>query len=203
MAMPPKAVLETLQLAWNALQVLNVPMALVGGLAMTAWKRSRFTKDVDLLLAIPEPEANAAIKQLVAQGFRSKRPEGMVRLPDGARFVQLIYDPPHATLAIQVDLILATSEFHRQAIARRVTLPAEELGFAIDVVSCEDLIILKLIAGRILDRVDAGELLKANRDALNFGYLTGWVRQLNLEKAFAEAWNDVYPGSEPPAATPE
>jgi hypothetical protein len=160
--------------------------------------RRRLTKDGDLLLAIPEPEARSAVQRLVAQGFRSKRPEGMVRLPDGTRFVQLICDSPDAVLEIQLDLILATSEFHRQAIARRVALPEAELGFAIDVVSCEDLIVLKLIAGRILDRVDAGELMKANRDALELPYLTNWVRRLNLQKQFAEAWNDVFPGEAPP-----
>jgi hypothetical protein len=197
--MPPEIVLSTLRLAWTTLQSLRVPMALVGGLALTAWKRPRFTKDVDLLLAIPEPEAKSAVQQLVAEGFRSKRPEGMVRLPDGTRFVQLIYESPDATLEIQLDLILATSEFHRQAIARRVALPEAELGFAIDVVSCEDLIVLKLIAGRILDRVDAGELLKANQDSLDLPYLTGWVRRLNLQRAFAEAWNDMFPGKPLPA----
>lgn len=196
--MPPEVVLNTLRLAWTTLQSLRVPMALVGGLAMTAWKRPRFTKDVDLLLAIPEPEAKAAVQQLVAKGFRSKRAEGMVRLPDGTRFVQLLYDNPDAVLEIQLDLILATSEFHQQAISRRVALPETELGFAIDVASCEDLIVLKLIAGRILDRVDAGELLKANRDSLDLAYLTGWVRRLHLDNAFAEAWNDVFPGTTPP-----
>jgi len=197
--MPPEIVLSTLRLAWTTLQSIRVPMALIGGLAMTAWKRPRFTKDVDLLLAIPEPEAKSAVQQLVAKGFRSKRPEGMVRLSDGTRFVQLIYDRPDATLEIQLDLILATSEFHRQAIARRVALPEAELGFAIDVVSCEDLIVLKLIAGRILDRVDAGELMKANRDSLDLDYLTDWVRRLHLDKALAEAWHDVFPETTPPA----
>ena len=197
--MPPEVVLNTLRLAWTTLQSLGVPMALVGGLAMTAWKRPRFTKDVDLLLAIPEPEAKSAVQQLVAKGFQSKRAAGMIRLPDGTRFVQLLYASPGAVLEIQLDLILATSEFHRQAIARRVALPEAELGFAIDVVSCEDLIVLKLIAGRILDRVDAGELLKANRESLDLNYLNGWVRRLHLHRAFAEAWGDVFPGTPLPA----
>jgi Nucleotidyl transferase AbiEii toxin, Type IV TA system len=197
--MPPKVVLETLQVVWTALQALHVPMALVGGLAMSAWKRPRFTKDVDLLLAIHEPDAKVAIGPLLAKGFRSKGPEAMVRLADGSRFIQLIYDMPDALLDIQVDLILATSEFHRQAIARRVTLPRAELGFEIDIVSCEDLIVLKLVAGRILDRVDAGELLKANRNSLDFGYLMGWVRKLKLQRAFGEAWTDAFPNLAPPA----
>lgn len=196
--MPPKVVLTTLHVVWTTLQSLHVPMALVGGLAMSAWRRPRFTKDVDLLLALSEADATIASQQLLAQSFRSKRPDPMVRLPDGTRFMQLIYDSPDELLDIQVDLLLATSEFHRQAIERRVTLPASELGFAIDVVSCEDLIVLKLVAGRILDRVDAGELMKANRAGLDLAYLTGWVRKLSLQQALRDAWSDVFPGETPP-----
>ena len=73
-------------------------------------------------------------------------------------------------------------------------LPSSALGFDVAVVSCEDLIVLKLFAGRILDRVDVAELLRANRDALELGYLTGWIHQLTLERPFSEAWNDAFPG---------
>jgi hypothetical protein len=65
-------------------------------------------------------------------------------------------------------------------------------------VSCEDLIVLKLIAGRILDRVDAAELLKANRESLDLGYLAGWAQKLHAEEALALAWSDVFPGEAPP-----
>jgi hypothetical protein len=137
------------------------------------------------------------LARLAAAGYRSKRRDPLIRLEDAA-FIQLFYEPPGAVLEIQIDLLLAESAFQRQAVERRVTLPASEMGFQADVVSCEDLILLKLIAGRILDRVDAGELMKANRDSLNLNYLQGWVAKLKLERAFAEAWADVFPGTTPP-----
>jgi hypothetical protein len=181
-----------------ALQSLQIPAAVMGGLALTTWKRVRFTKDVDVLIALSETEAKIALSKLIPLGFHSKSPEALVRLPDGTRFLQLIYVDRASMLDIQVDLLLATSEFHRQAIERRVALPESELGFGIDVVSCEDLIVLKLLAGRILDRVDAGEILKANRSTLDLSYLLGWVRKLNLQRALGEAWNDVFPGETAP-----
>jgi predicted nucleotidyltransferase len=79
-----------------------------------------------------------------------------------------------------------------------VPLPDSALGFLIDVVSCEDLIVLKLLAWRILDRVDVAELLKANRSALDFAYLGAWIRDRKLEQRFAEAWNDAFPGEPSP-----
>jgi hypothetical protein len=75
-----------------------------------------------------------------------------------AEFIQLTYEPPDAFVEVQIDLLFADSPFHRQALQRRVKLPAESLGIEMAVVSCEDLIILKLLAGRILDRVDVAPL---------------------------------------------
>jgi len=162
---------------------------------MLAWNRARFTSDVDLLIAIREPLLKDVLHELRRSGVRAQAP--VLRIGDD-KFIQLIYEPPGSLVQIQVDLILATTEFHQQAIDRRVELPRERLGFAAQVVRCEDLIILKLIAGRILDRVDVGELLKANRPELDFVYLTAWIRKLKLYRAFQEAWNDVLAGEPVP-----
>ncbi len=195
--MPAEEVVTTLRQAWGILGELQIPAALMGGLALAHWGHVRSTQDVDLLIALSGVRPPALLSRLSAAGFRSKRRDPLIRADD-AEFIQLFYVPPHAVLEIQIDLLLAESAFHRQAVERRVKLEESELGFAVDVVSCEDLIVLKLIAGRILDRVDAGELLKANREAIDFGYLAGWIRRLHLERAFAEAWNDVLPDAPPP-----
>ena len=194
--MPAEAVVATLRQTWDILGELHVPAALMGGLALTHWGYVRATQDVDLLIALSGVRPTALLAKLAVAGYRAKRRDPLIRLDD-AEFIQLFYVPKDEVIEVQIDLLLAEAPFHRQAVARRVTLPHSALGFQLDVVSCEDLIVLKLIAGRILDRVDAGELLKANRNAIDFNYLTGWVRQLNLSQPFAEAWHDVFPGSEP------
>lgn len=165
---------------------------------MGAWKRPRFTKDVDLLVAIGEPRSREALHLLVSAGFRCERPQPVIRVAEN-RFIQLHYEPPGSMLEVQLDLLLATTPFHEEALTRRVALPEAELGFEAFVVSCEDLIVFKLIAGRILDRVDVSELLKANRDTLDVPYLADWVRKLHLRRAFADAWDDAFPGTTPPA----
>lgn len=195
--MAADAVQATLQRAWNILNELQVPAALMGGLALAQWGRVRSTQDVDLLIALDSVRPNAVLARLAAAGYRSKGRTPLVRLED-AEFIQLLYEPPEAFVDIQIDLLLADSPFHRQAIARRVALPVDALGFELFVVSCEDLIVLKLIAGRILDRVDVGDLLKANRQTIDLGYLMGWVHQFHVERALGEAWGDVFPSERPP-----
>lgn len=196
--MPADEVVATLRQAWNILHELRVPAALLGGLALAHWGHIRSTQDVDLLIALSGARPEALLSRLSAAGCCSKRPNPIVRLDDAA-FIQLIYQPPRAVLEIQIDLLLAESVFHRQAVDRRVTLPGSELGFDVDVVSCEDLIILKLLAGRILDRLDVAELLKVNRDSLDLAYITGWAGKLHAERALADAWSDAFPGTFPPA----
>jgi hypothetical protein len=195
--MAAEAVQATLERAWNILNELKVPAALMGGLALVQWGRLRVTQDVDLLISLDDIRDRAVLARLAAAGYRSKGRTPVVRLED-AEFIQLLYEPPQSFVDIQIDLLLATSPFHRQALARRVALPVNALGFEAFVVSCEDLIILKLLAGRILDRVDIADLLRINRASLDFGYVTGWVQHHHLERAFADAWNDAFPGEQPP-----
>ncbi|MCY2988340.1 MAG: hypothetical protein NTY19_10825 [Planctomycetota bacterium] len=50
--MPPRPILQTLDAIWSALEQLQLPLALMGGLAMSTWKHVRATQDVDLLIGI-------------------------------------------------------------------------------------------------------------------------------------------------------
>ena len=195
--MAAEAIEATLKRAWNILNELNVPAALMGGLALAQWGRIRVTQDIDVLIGLDDVREGTVLARLAAAGYRSKGRTPIVRLPD-AEFIQLLYEPPDSFVDIQLDLLLAISPFHKQALARRVVLPVNALGFEAFVVSCEDLIVLKLLAGRILDRVDVADLLRINRASLDFGYVAGWVQHHHLELAFADAWNDAFPGEQSP-----
>ena len=69
--------------------------------------------------------------------------------------LQFSLEPEGSFVEVQVDLLVAKSDYAREAIARSVELGQDALGFAIRVLACEDLIIFKLLAGRIIDRADA------------------------------------------------
>lgn len=70
----------------------------------------------------------------------------------------------------------------------------------IDVLACDDLILLKLLAGRVIDRADAAMLLRENRDTLDFEHLRFWVARLDLTMEFTEIWGEAFPGEDRPAA---
>lgn len=45
--MASEGVVATLEEGWRALAQVDAPKAVIGGLAMTAWKHARYTRDAD------------------------------------------------------------------------------------------------------------------------------------------------------------
>ena len=115
--MAAEEIVATVREAWGVLNELHVPAALMGGLALTHWGHVRSTQDVDLLIALGGARTSSLLGRLAAAGFRSKRGNPLIRLED-AEFIQFWYTPPAAVLEIQIDLLLAETPFHRQAVER-------------------------------------------------------------------------------------
>src|SRR2546430_6373430 len=112
--------LEALARAWNALERLALPMALMGGLAVAAWKHVRATRDIDLLVGVQTSDPSALLRQLAGTELRPKRDPAVMQLGQ-LRILQLLCEPPGSSLEVQVDLLLADSLYHRQALDRRVS----------------------------------------------------------------------------------
>jgi len=195
--MPAEALLSTLRHVWRTLQPLNLPMAVMGGLALATWKHVRATRDIDLLLGIGETELNLLLQTLAAADIRPKREPPVITLGN-LRVIQLLYEPPDTFMPLQVDLLLATSAYHRAALARRISTPLADLDLEITVLTCEDLLLHKLLAGRMIDRADAAALLRANRNSLDLNYLAHWIGTLELTPALTEVWKEAFPAESLP-----
>lgn len=196
--MAGNVVLTALQQVWTTLSALNVPMAVMGGIALAVWEHVRATQDVDLLIGVEHQKADGLLGVLRRAGFAARRQPPLLTLGD-MRLLQLLYTPPGRFVEVRVDLLLADSEFHRQALARRV--PARLPGADVDVsvLACEDLVLYKLLAGRIVDRADCIALLTANRASLDPRYLVEWAGRLGVLPALNESWSAAFPGETPHA----
>jgi hypothetical protein len=98
---------------------------------------------------------------------------------------------------------LAQSEYHRQALAPRVPTRLENLNLDLYVLACEDLIVHKLLAGRIVDRADAVMLLRANRANLDLDHLVSCTTSLSLGAELAQVWEEAFPGEPIPDGRPD
>lgn len=77
--MPSEGVVATLRAGWDALGRVDVPKAVIGGLALTAWKHARYTRDADVLVAIDERRFDELLAALMAAGFRPRLHREIVR----------------------------------------------------------------------------------------------------------------------------
>jgi hypothetical protein len=71
--MPPRAILETLDRAWAVLESLGLPIAIIGGLALAAWKHVRATQDVDIFVLADSSSVDSLLQALKESGFRTQR----------------------------------------------------------------------------------------------------------------------------------
>jgi len=169
-------------------------MALMGGLALAVWKHPRNTRDVDILVDLRDGNPDELVEAMSRAGMRSKR-QPPVLLVGNQRVIQLLYPAPGTFLDIQIDVLLADSPYQKEALTR--AKPAKLEGEReIAVLSCEDLIIHKLLAGRIIDSADVAALLRANRAGLDLAYLKEWLGRLNLLPPLESIWHETFP-SEP------
>jgi hypothetical protein len=197
--MAAKIVLAALKHVWATLPT-SCPCALMGGLSLSFWKYVRSTQDVDLLID-PGPAGVEALLEVLRQaGVRTKHQPPVIDL-GSVRIIQLLYEPKDAFMDIQIDLLLAESAFHREALARRIPMQLLDVDLDLCTLSCEDILILKMTAGRLIDRADAAALLRRNRAGLNLPYLLKWVAQLNLGAEWAETWREAFPGESVPSAS--
>jgi hypothetical protein len=199
--MAAKAISSGLKQVWNALAALNVPVALMGGLALAVWQHVRSTRDIDFLVAIGGMSPEELVRHLASAGLRPKR-KPLTTTLGPLRIVQLVCDVRDSLIEIQVDLLLAESEYHLEALSRRRTAQLPEIDEPVFVLSCEDLVLHKLMAGRMIDRADAVALLRANIDVLDLGYCRQWISKLKISDDADRVWQEALPDTTPWQAVP-
>jgi hypothetical protein len=101
--MPADLLLRALKQVWTALEPLNLPMAVMGGIAVAAWKHVRATQDIDVLIGIGSTDPDVLLQSLAGAGLRPKRDPPVLPLGQ-LRIMQLLYEPEGAYLEVQVDL---------------------------------------------------------------------------------------------------
>ncbi len=140
----------------------GVRFALVGGLAVSVRAEVRFTRDVDLAVAISDDQgAEHLVHQLRSEGYvpvASVEHETQDRLST----VRLM-----SPLGVKVDLLFASSGIEGEAVERAAEVAVLNVGM-LPVARAEELLAMKVLsmtATRLQDRMDAQNLLAlANPD---------------------------------------
>jgi predicted nucleotidyltransferase len=187
---------KTLVDASSRLGRAGVGFALVGGLAVSARSEPRFTRDVDLAVAVPgDPAAEEVVRSFVNAGFSAI---AVVEQEATGRMATVRLLPPGETEeGVVVDLLFASSGVETEVVhsADRIAVfPDTELPVA----TLAHLVALKVLAAdetRPQDDVDLQGLLHEATDAdiretrRILGLITerGFARNRDLRSRFDEA----------------
>ncbi|MEM9828286.1 MAG: nucleotidyl transferase AbiEii/AbiGii toxin family protein [Planctomycetota bacterium] len=170
----------------SCFEALGLEYAVMGGLAVRVHAIPRPTYDADFILAIDRnqlPRLFESVQEIgltVAPPYLSGWVDKVAEMPL-VKFRAYVAEET----GIDVDVFLAETDFQRNVIQNRMGV--EVNGKSIQVVTAEDLLLLKLLASRPRDLIDVADLIFIQGE-LDSAYLRRWATSLGiidrLEAAF-------------------
>jgi hypothetical protein len=160
--MAPNEFDEFCQFAFSFLEGARTRFLVVGGLAVVVVGEPRTTADADAIVFVSQVEAESLIGQAATAGFEVREDVERERLTATGtmRFRRGRF---------QLDLITASLPFENVAYERASL--HELFGIRLPFPSPEDLILLKVLAGRDKDMLDAAGVVRRHGDRLDLDYL--------------------------------
>jgi hypothetical protein len=148
----------------TALDGARIDWYLFGAQAAILHGAARLTADVDVTVRTSDRVSNEALVELVERhGFTRRVPD-----PDFTRRTRVI---PflHTVSGLPLDVVLAGPGLEDQFFSRTVHRDVE--GTPVPLASAEDVIVMKLLAGRAKDFEDVAAIIRAHGDRLDTTYV--------------------------------
>ncbi|MCX6358075.1 MAG: nucleotidyltransferase [Candidatus Aureabacteria bacterium] len=154
----------------------EIRVVLMGGIATSFYARPRATYDIDGIIDSEKHDLDKFLPAVTKLGFGydEKKP---VKFIHGLPFITLF----HKKHKLYVDLFIAETVFQKGIVKRARRIKFGKMP--VDIISREDLILLKLQTGREKDTEDARNIIAENSAKLDFAYLGKWANWLGV-KAF-------------------
>ncbi len=154
---------EVLQRAARDLDRLGAHWALIGGIAISVRTEPRFTRDVDLAIAVPDDRAaESLVRNLLADGYRNQAI--LEQISTGRLATVRLFSPGSESDRKIVDLLFASSGIENEIVREAEVLEIFS-GVSVPVSRTGHLIAMKILArddeGRPQDRVDLIQLIRA------------------------------------------
>lgn len=171
------ALAEALAALARVLEKLEAPWYLFGAQAALLYGAARLTADVDVTVQLGDRQTAELVRALEKAGFR-------LRVRDVGEFVARTRVLPivHRRSAMPVDLVLAGQGLEERFFRRRRRRMID--GVRVPVASPEDMVVMKVLAGRGKDEDDAVAILAAQRK-LNLAQVRKTV--IALERALDQS----------------
>jgi len=155
------------------LDACGIRYVIVGGFAAGIRGEPRATTDVDIITFMPTLDMDRFIR--FARQHRIRLSAGKIR--------RHAYRDAFFRLKVagtQVDFIVGASGFEFDVLTRGVR--EKIYGVKIPIASPEDMILMKLVSGRVLDWNDAKAIQLRYENKLDKAYIESWARRLRVQR---------------------
>ncbi len=147
---------------------------LFGGQAVIIHGEPRFTRDIDITLGLDPNDCEKFLPLLPKMQLKSLIANPIDLLKE--TFVLPVQDE---NSDIRVDFVFALSEFEKLALKRAIKI--EIRNTSINVISAEDLVITKIIAGRGRDLDDVKNILLTQKSNLDEELIRKYLKLFDIE----------------------
>lgn len=168
MSSPLAELLEGLS---SAFADLGLRWYLFGAQAAIVYGAARLTADVDVTVDPAETPVRALLDALARSGFEARVADAE-ELAGRARVLPVV----HASTQMPVDVVLAGPGLEERFFERARRL--DVAGVEVPVVAAEDLLVMKILAGRPKDDEDAAAILAAREGSLDVDSIEATLRLL-------------------------
>jgi len=177
---------DLLQYVVRILEELGLKYFVTGSTATIFYGEPRFTNDIDVVVALPEPQVAEFCNRFPAEQFYVSVPAAQEAVRGRGQFNII-----HPDSGLKVDVIVpAENSFNESRFARTRRVHTSN-DFDANFASPEDAIIKKLQyfqeGGSEKHLRDIAGVLKTNRSSIDIAYVLKWARQLGVE----EIWDEV------------
>lgn len=174
MAPSPRILRERLVTVCEFLEQQRINYMIVGGLAVGIWVAPRATSDLDFVVGLDEQRLPGLVEAAEHAGFVIFDPKP-VRFQRMMLFRMFLKEEQDLLL---IDCLLAGDDYTKQALSRAVEITVA--GRPVMVCAPEDLLLLKLLAARGHDLLDAEHVVRIQHQRLDRNYLSTWAERLGV-----------------------
>lgn len=167
---PSQKIREALADLSRALQQIEAPSMVIGGIAVIAHGVARQTVDIDATIFAHQLDTSQALEALADWSIRPRIADAL-EFAERSQVLLLVHEKTKVTLEIS----LAFSSFEQEALKRAVAVDFG--GVRIQVAIPEDLVIYKALAWRDRDRYDIEQLLTLHADHIDLERVRAFVRE--------------------------
>jgi hypothetical protein len=148
-----------------------------GGFAVGMWGPPRGTSDIDIVIMINEKERKF-MTGFLNEHFNLVQSHEKDMVFDNIHVWRHILGAENKNNIFPLDMILCNNDYLKKVIERKIEI--EYKSVKIPVIAIEDLIILKYISWRDIDKFDIENIINSG-NAIDWHYLENMIRQLNLD----------------------